>query len=97
MLGTTIVPEQNPRNNAEYTEEFDVAGDGFTPLLGAEAAQKINLVAVQHQNILHPRQETSESPDLVDVHSVNRFTEARVLAEYTGLLKAWERWGANYI
>ena len=33
-------------------------------LLGAEVAQKNDPVAVQFQNILHPRQETSESPEL---------------------------------
>lgn len=51
VLGTTIVPVRNPRNNVEYIIEFVVVEDGFAPLLGADAVQKMNLVVVQHQKI----------------------------------------------
>lgn len=36
-----------PRNNSEYAVEFVVVEDRFTPILGAEAAQKMDLVVVQ--------------------------------------------------
>ena len=52
-------------------------------------------MAVQFQNILLPRQETSESPELTDVHCVNSLTEARVLAEYTDLFKGLGKIGGK--
>ena len=52
VLGTARVHIQNPCNNTEHVAEFVVVEDGFAPLLGAETAQKMNLLVVQHQNIL---------------------------------------------
>ena len=52
-------------------------------------------VAVQFKNILLPRQETSESPELTDVHSVNSLTEARVVAEYSDLFKGLGKIGGK--
>ena len=45
VLGTAKVHIQNPCNNTEYTPEFVVVKDGFVPLLGAQTAQKMNLLA----------------------------------------------------
>ena len=55
MLGTARINIRNPCNNTEYAAEFVAVEDGFAPLLGAETPQKMNLLVVQHQNILQPR------------------------------------------
>ena len=60
VLETATVPVRNPRNNVEYSLQFFVVEDGFSPLLGAKAAQRMDLIVVQHQNIMHPSSETSD-------------------------------------
>ena len=71
----------------EYTVECVVVEDGFTPLLGTEAAQKMNLVTVQFQNILHPGSVSSDSTHLTEKHSINSLTEEEVLSEYADLFR----------
>ena len=55
----------------EYAVESVVVEDGFAPLLGAETAQKMNLLVVQHQNILQPDHQT---PEIIE-DSINSLTE----------------------
>ena len=83
VLGTVRVHIRNPCNNTEYVAEFVVVEDGFAPLLGAETAQKMNLLVVQHQNILQPDHQT---PEIIE-DSINSLTEEQVLAEYADLCK----------
>ena len=83
VLGTARVHIRNPCNNIEYAAEFVVVEDGFEPLLGAETAQKMNLLVVQHQNIL---QRDHPTPKIIE-DSINSLTEEQVLAEYADLFK----------
>ena len=83
VLGTARVHIRNPCNNIEYAVEFVVVEDGFAPLLGAETAQKMNLLVVQHQNILQP---DHQIPEIIE-DSINSLTEEQVLAEYADLFK----------
>ena len=75
VLGTARVHIRNPCNNTEYAVEFVIVEDGFAPLLGVETAQKMNLLVVQHQNILQPDHQNTE------------IIEEQVLAEYADLFK----------
>ena len=52
LLGTATVSVQNPRNIMAYSLQFVVVEDGFTPLLGTEAKQKMDLAVGQHQKII---------------------------------------------
>ena len=83
VLGTAGIRIRNPCNNTEYAVEFVIVEDGFAPLLGAETAQKMNLLVVQHQNILQPDYQT---PEIIE-DSINSLTEEQVLAEYADLFK----------
>ena len=83
VLGTVRVHIRNPCNNTEYVAEFVVVEDGFAPLLAAETAQKMNLLVVQHQNILQPDHQT---PEIIE-DSINSLNEEQVLAEYADLFK----------
>ena len=83
VLGTARVHIRNPCNNTEYAAEFVVVEDGFAPLLGAETAQKMNLLVVQHQDILQPDHPT---PKIIE-DSIKSLTEEQVLAEYADLFK----------
>ena len=60
---------------------------GSHPILGAETAQKMNLLVVQHQNILKPDHQT---PEILE-DSINSLTEEQVLAEYADLFKGLGR------
>lgn len=77
VLGTAMMTIRNPRNNAQYTEEFVVVEDGFMPLLGAKTAQKMELLVIQHQNILQV-----ESTQLQNTDSL---TEHEILSNYSDL------------
>ena len=55
----------------------------MAPLLRTETAQKMNLLVVQHQNILQPDHQT---PEIIE-DSMNSLTEEQVLAEYADLFK----------
>ena len=50
--GVATLNIRNPRNNAQYTEEFVVVENGLIPLLGTNTAQKMQVLVVHHQNIL---------------------------------------------
>ena len=83
VLGTARVHIRNPCNNTEYAAEFVVVEDGFAPLLGAETEQKMNLLVVQHQNILQSDHQTRK----IIEDSINSPTEEQVLADYADLFK----------
>ena len=57
----------------------------MTPLLGAETVQKMNLLVVQHQNILSLDQHTSDEAQM-DLHNTS-LTWKKVLSEYGDLFK----------
>ena len=50
--GVATLNIRNPKNNAQYTEEFVVVENGLIPLLGTNTAQKMQVLVVQHRNIL---------------------------------------------
>ena len=87
MLRTARVHIRNPCNNTEYAADFVVVEDGFTPLLGANTAQKMKLLVVQHQNIL---QSDHKTPRIIE-DSINSLTEEQVLAEYADLFKGLDK------
>lgn len=94
-MGTAIVPVQNPRNSVEYTKESGVVEDRFASLLEAEAVQKMNLVVVQHQNILHSDREASKGSELTEEHNINSLTEERVLSEYANVFRGLDKTGGK--
>lgn len=94
-MGTAIVPVQNPRNSVEYTKESGVVEDRFASLLEAEAVQKMNLVVVQHQNILHSDREASKGSELTEEHNINSLTEERVLSEYANVFRSLDKTGGK--
>ena len=69
--------------------------DGFAPLLGAEAVQKMNLVVVQQQNILHCDMSATKSSELTGVHTINSWTEERVLSECADVFKGLGKMGGK--
>ena len=52
VLGLAKISLRNPKNKKKYRAEFAVVGEDNTPLLGSAAAQQMNLITVQHENIL---------------------------------------------
>ena len=60
VLGTATESVRNPHNIREYTIDFVVAENRFTPTRGAKAAQKMDLLVVQRRNILHSSNVTSD-------------------------------------
>ena len=52
-LGTCTVAVSNPKNSKTYQIEFVVVDDDqSTPILGTPAMQQMDLVRVQHQNVM---------------------------------------------
>ena len=43
---------RNPKNKKKYRVEFAVIDEDYTPLLGSSAAQQMELITIQQQNIL---------------------------------------------
>ena len=82
VLETAIEPARNPRNNGEYTVESVVVEDRFTPILEAEGSQKMDLVVVQRQNILHSSNVTSDVNQPTEEHDIHSLTEEEILSEY---------------
>ena len=70
-----------PRNNSEYAVEFIVVEDRFTPILGAEAAQKMDLVVVQRHNILHSNNGTSDVNQPTEDQDIHRLTEEKIIRQ----------------
>jgi len=52
LLGVAKVSLRNPRNKKKYRVEFAVIDEDYTPLLGSSAAQQMQLITVQKENIL---------------------------------------------
>ena len=75
---------RNPKNNAQYIEEFVVVENGFIPLLGVKTAQKMQVLVIQHQNILQLADENAETPHQ---QNTDRLTENEVLSDYADLFK----------
>ena len=69
-----------PRNNSEYAVEFVVVEDRFTPILGAEAAQKTDLVVAQRHNILHSSNATSDVNQPTEDQDIHRLTEEKIVS-----------------
>ena len=61
VLGTAMLNIRNPKNNAQYIEEFVVVENGFIPLLGVKTAQKMQFLVIPHQNILQLADENAET------------------------------------
>ena len=74
-----------PRNNSEYAVEFVVIEDRFTPILGAKAAQKMDLVVVQRHNILHSNNATSDVNQPTEDQDIHRLTEEKIMSQYADL------------
>ena len=49
-LGSCRIILQNPKNKKKFSVEFLVVDEQLTPLIGAKAAQKMGLIAVNTQN-----------------------------------------------
>jgi hypothetical protein len=63
-LGTARIGFRNLRNNKKYRAEFVVIEGNYTPIIGARAAQQMNLIVVQRHNILQVNaKETAEDPN----------------------------------
>lgn len=76
-------------------KESGVVENRFASLLEAEAVQKMNLVVVQHQNILHSDEEASKGSELTKEHNVNSLTEERVLSEYAEVFRGLDKTGGK--
>ena len=53
VLGITKAQLRNPKNQKKYRVEFVVIKEDYTPLLGSVSAQKMGLITVKQENILH--------------------------------------------
>ena len=74
-----------PRNNSEYAVEFVVVENRFTPILGAEAAQKTDLVVAQRHNILHSSNATSDVNQPTEDQDIHRLTKEKIMSQYADL------------
>ena len=52
VLELAKISMRNPKKKKKYQAEFVVVDEDNKPLLGSVAAQQINLITVQHENIL---------------------------------------------
>ena len=53
VLGVAKIQLRNPKNQRKYRVQFVVIDENYTPLLGSASAQEMELIAVQHENILN--------------------------------------------
>jgi hypothetical protein len=49
-LGTTRAVTKNPQNNRRYSIEFIVVRESLVPIIGARAAQHMNIITVHNEN-----------------------------------------------
>ena len=52
-IGTTQLNIQNPKNSKRHLVKFVVVNGDYTPLLGLQTAQEMELLTIQHDNILN--------------------------------------------
>ncbi|XP_028394385.1 uncharacterized protein K02A2.6-like [Dendronephthya gigantea] len=86
VLGKAVLNICNQKNNCKYFEEFLIVKDGSIPLLGVKTAQKMELLVIRHQNILH-----MDCSNAVTSREQQRLSKEDVLSKYadqfTGLGK----------
>ena len=51
-LGVTRIVIRNPKNRKKYSVEFVVVAENLTPLIGAQAAQHMELITVNEENFV---------------------------------------------
>ena len=69
-IGVANISFRNAKNNKKYRAEFVIVDGDYTPIIGASAAQKMDLIVVQRHNILEVTSKTTPS------------SREEVLAEY---------------
>ena len=52
-IGTTQLSIQNPKNSKRHLVKFVVVNGDYAPLLGLQTAQEMELLTIQHDNILN--------------------------------------------
>ena len=60
-IGTTQLNILNPKNSKRHLAKFVVVNDECTPLLGLQAAQEMELLTIQHDNILNTVVESNQT------------------------------------
>ncbi|XP_028415809.1 uncharacterized protein K02A2.6-like [Dendronephthya gigantea] len=77
-LGTAKVSFRNLKNSKKYRAEFVIIEGNYTPIIGAKAAQQMNLIVVQKQNILHVSTE-----NVAKLPTEHNLTKQEILSEYS--------------
>lgn len=50
-IGTCKLEQFNPKNNKQYSVNYVVVNDEFSPLLGTHQVQQFRLVEMQYHNV----------------------------------------------
>ena len=79
-LGTARVSFRNMKNRKKYRAEFVIVEGNYTPIIGARAAQQMNLIVVQKHNILQVSSSDDSQPQ-----NDGPLTKENVLEEYGDL------------
>ena len=77
VLDTCKLSMRNPKNRKKYKAEFVVVKD-YTPLMGSQASQQMNLIKMQHENILQVYEQSevsNELPGLTYESIMNEFSD----------------------
>lgn len=75
-LGKCNLKFINPKNNMKYKADFVIIDDPRTPILGSKAVQQMNLLKVNHENIMSINQQ----PELTKYEHTKQFADV-----FTGL------------
>ena len=60
VLGVPKISLGNPKNKKKYRAEFAIIDEDYTPLHGSSAAQQMELITVQEENILQVKESYQE-------------------------------------
>ena len=78
VLGTCKLSMCRSKNRKKYEAEFVVVKGDYTPLIASRASQQMNLIKVQHENILLVYEQlelSNELPDLTCELIMNEFSD----------------------
>ena len=78
VCGLAKIHLRNPRNQTKYFVQFVVIDEDYIPLLGSTWAQKMGLITVKHENILHVNETVSNCQGL---------TMEQISASYSDVFK----------
>lgn len=73
-LGKCNLTFINPQNNMKYKADFVIIDDPRTPILGSKAVQQMNLLKVNHENIMSIKQQPELTKDELTKQFADVFT-----------------------